>query len=138
MRAPGLLPVLIATAAFLAVANAVWSASLTLEARTSDADGVRVVVQPQTNAPVGGKWEFKVSMDTHVTPLSADLAKTSVLIDDIGHRLTPIAWQGDPPGGHHRKGVLQFLFDGASPKSVELQIKGIGGGQTRIFQWQLG
>lgn len=135
MRAPRFVSVLIVTAAFLAAANAVHSASL--EARTSDANGVRVIVQPQTGAPVGGTWEFKISMDTHVAPLVADLAKTAVLIDDTGHRLTPAAWHGDPPGGHHRKGVLQFQFGDANPKAVELQIEGLGGSQPRIFQWQL-
>jgi hypothetical protein len=108
-----------------------------LQAGSSDAAGVRVVVQPRTNAPVDGKWEFDISMDTHIKPLNDDLVRASVLIDDAGHHHTPLAWQGSPSGGHHRRGVLQFRYQDARPKSIELQIEGVGGGEKRVFQWQL-
>jgi hypothetical protein len=134
-----LVPVFLAFIALLASASpaTVQSAAATLEARTSDADGVRVVVQPQTNAPVDGKWSFTVNMDTHVKPLTDNLMGAAVLVDDAGHRDTPIAWTGDAPGGHHRKGVLQFSFEGASAKTIELQMEGVGGTAKRVFQWQL-
>ena len=139
MRSLRFLPVLLAVVALLTSGSllSAESAPATLEARSSDAEGVRVVVQPRTNLPVDGRWEFNVSMDTHTKPLNDDLAHASVLIDDAGHRLTPLAWQGDPPGGHHRKGVLQFPFAGGNPKSIELQIEGVGGAEKRVFQWQL-
>jgi len=139
MRALRFLPILLAIVALTAFANltSAESAPPTLEARSSDAEGVRVVVQPRTNVPVDGRWEFNVSMDTHTKPLSDDLARASVLIDNAGHRLTPLAWQGGPPGGHHRKGVLQFPFAGGNPKSIELQIKSVEGAEKRVFQWQL-
>ena len=131
--------ILLAIGALIGSANLISaeSAPPALEARSSDAEGVRVVVQPRTNAPVDGKWEFNVSMNTHTKPLNDDLVRVSVLIDDAGHRLIPLAWQGDPPGGHHRKGVLQFRVEDAKPKSVELQIEGVGGAEKRVFQWQL-
>ena len=139
MKSLRFFPVLVAVVAISAAASlpSAQSAPGTLEARSSDAEGVRVVVQPRTNVPVDGRWEFNVSMDTHTKPLSDDLARASVLIDDAGHRLTPLAWQGDPPGGHHRRGVLQFPFADANPKSIELQIEGVGGAEKRVFQWQL-
>lgn len=30
------------------------------------------------------------------------------MADDGDKQFKPSAWKGDPPGGHHRKGVLQF------------------------------
>ncbi len=139
MRSLRLLSVLLAIVALLTFGGlpSAVSASATLEARSSDAEGVRVVVRPRTNAPADGRWEFNVSMDTHTKPLNDDLVRASVLIDDAGHRLSPLAWQGSPPGGHHRKGVLQFPFQEAKPKSIELQIEGVGGAGKRVFQWQL-
>jgi hypothetical protein len=108
-----------------------------LQARGSNAEGVWVVVQPRTDAPASGTWEFEVRMDTHTKPLNDDLVRAAVLVDDSGRRFAPTAWQGDPPGGHHRKGILRFSLNGAKPKSVELQIEGLGGAGKRLFQWQL-
>jgi hypothetical protein len=106
----------------------------TLAARTSDAGGVRVVVKPKSVA-AGAAWEFEVVMDTHVKPLDDDLTKTAVLVDDGGRRYGPAAWQGDKPGGHHRKGVLRFPAPSEQVKSFELRIQGLGGVPTRAFQW---
>lgn len=92
------------------------SAAAALAARSSDEAGVQVVVTPKALGQDVAVWEFNVVMDTHTKPL--------------------IAWQGDPPGGHHRKGVLQFSSPSQMPKSVELQIKGVGGVATRTFRWE--
>jgi hypothetical protein len=108
-----------------------------LPTRNSDEAGVRVVVTPKALGPGGTVWEFDVVLDTHTKPLTDDLAKVAVLIDGAGHRYVPVAWQGDPPGGHHRKGVLQFVAPAEVPKSVELQINGVGGVATRMFRWEL-
>jgi hypothetical protein len=132
------LRVLAAALAFIVAGSALpgWCAAA-LVVRTSDADGIRVAVQPQTGAPVDGRWDFAVSMDTHIKPLTGDLVQAAVLIDDADRRVAPTAWKGDPPGGHHRKGILQFTWKGAAPKSVQLQIDRIGGGGKRVFRWQL-
>ena len=108
-----------------------------LAARTSDAEGVRVEVTPKLADSGAAVWEFEVVMDTHSKELSTDLAQTAVLTDDTGRDYAPIAWQGDPPGGHHREGILQFPPPAGNPKSVELKIKDIGGVSERIFRWEL-
>lgn len=108
--------------------------SAALIARTSDAGGVRVVVKPKSVAP-GAAWEFEVTMDTHTTPLNEDLTKTTVLLDDSQQRYVPIGWQGDAPGGHHRKGLLRFAAPTGQPKSFEMQMDGVGGPGKRVFQW---
>jgi hypothetical protein len=111
-------------------------AAAALVARSSDAAGVRVVVTPKKLAPNVPAWEFEVVMDTHTKPLSENLVQSAVLVDDAGRRSTPTGWQGDPPGGHHRKGILQFAAPTAMPNSIELQINAIGGA-ARSFRWEL-
>ena len=107
-----------------------------LPARTSDANGVRVVVTPKATAP-GAAWEFEVVMDTHTKPLDTDLSRAAELIDDGGQRYQPLDWKGDPPGGHHRKGTLRFPAPASQIKAFEVRIQGIGGAGTRAFQWTM-
>lgn len=57
-------------------------------------------------------------------------------LDASGREYAPLAWQGDPPGGHHRKGVLRFK-PLAAATLVELRISGVGGVATRRFRWEL-
>lgn len=113
------------------------SAAPALAARTSDEAGVRVVVTPKALGPGVTVWEFTVVMDTHTKPLDDDLVQVAALVDGGGRRYVPVAWQGDPPGGHHRKGVLQFSAPAEMPKSVELKINGVGGVATRTFRWEV-
>jgi hypothetical protein len=103
---------------------------------TNDAGGVRVVVKPKPVA-AGSVWEFEVTMDTHTKPLDSDLTKAAVIVDDGGRHYIPLAWQGDPPGGHHRKGVLRFSAPEEPIKTFELQIEGLGGESKRTFQWTI-
>jgi hypothetical protein len=112
------------------------AAAAEFAARSNDMGGVRVVVTPKT---VAGKsdWEFAVTMDTHTKPLDDDLTKTAVLVDDGGRRYLPLSWQGDQPGGHHRKGVLRFPAPSEQVKSFELQIQGSGGENKRVFHWTM-
>ena len=108
-----------------------------LAARSNDAAGVRVVVTPRALGKGVTIWEFEVVMDTHTKPLTDDLARAAVLVDEAGRRYQPVAWQGDPPGGHHRKGVLRFSAPAEMPDAVELRIAGIGGTDKRTFRWEL-
>lgn len=113
------------------------SAAPALVTRSSDEAGIKVIVTPKALGPDAKVWEFTVVMDTHTKPLDDNLVQIAVLVDRSGRRYVPVAWQGDPPGGHHRKGVLQFSAPAEMPKSVELQIKGIGGVATRTFRWEV-
>jgi hypothetical protein len=117
----------------LAIAQSAGSTAL--PARSNSDGGVQVVVKPKIIA-AGSAWEFDVTMSTHTTPLTNDLSKTAVLIDGGGRRYQPLSWQGDPPGGHHRKGVLRFPEPATQAKSFEIQIQGVGV-STRVFQWTM-
>jgi len=108
-----------------------------LERIRSSAGGVMVAVQPVDLSSGAGSWNFDVTLNTHVHPLEQDLTRVSVLVDANGAKHAPLAWKGDPPGGHHRKGVLEFAPVSGSPAYVELQMRGVGGPAVRKFRWQL-
>ncbi|HZQ14143.1 MAG TPA: hypothetical protein VFB31_15160 [Pseudolabrys sp.] len=131
-------PVLLVAFVFAAVPeiDPAWSAPA-LTAQTSDQAGVRVVVTPKTLGAGVKVWEFDIVMDTHTKTLNENLVQVAALVDDAGRRYAPIAWQGDAPGGHHRKGILQFSAPAEMPKSVELQISGVAGVESRAFRWDL-
>lgn len=82
-------------------------------------------------------WNFEVSLDTHSEELSEDLVAVSDLVDDQGKSHKPTSWEGAPPGGHHREGILKFNPISPRPKSLELKIKNVGGVPERSFKWGL-
>ena len=112
-------------------------AGSSFEARSNDTAGVSIEIKPKTIEPSATVWEFDVTMNTHVKPLTEDLTAVSVLVKDNGERVKPIAWRGDKPGGHHRKGVLQFPASADTPTTFELQMAGVGGAELRTFRWEL-
>lgn len=106
-------------------------------AQTSNQDGVKITVEPR-GFPRGAKiWDFAVTLETHTQPLEDDLVKATTLLAD-GKTCRPLGWDGAPPGGHHRKGVLRFEVVTPLPQAVELQIRRAGEASPRIFRWQLG
>jgi len=111
------------------------TAAPTLSTQTSSQSGVTVKVTPRTLA--AGTWEFEVVFDTHSQELTDDLEKTAVLVFDARASHSPVKWQGDPPGGHHRKGVLEFKPVSPMPAAIELQIKRSGETAPRLFRWKL-
>lgn len=108
-----------------------------LGTRSSSAAGVTVKVTPKDVAPQAAVWQFAVVLDTHTQDLRDDLVKNAALLDARGMRHAPLAWDGAPPGGHHREGVLRFKGLGAQADSVELQIQRPGEQAPRVFRWKL-
>lgn len=113
------------------------SAASAFQPRTNDSSGVRIVVTPRALTPGATIWEFDVMFDTHTKPLNDDLVAVSALVDEQGRSIRPISWQGDAPGGHHRKGILKFSSLAGNPTALELQMKGVGGVDLRTFRWEL-
>ena len=108
-----------------------------LGARSSSAAGVTVKVTPRDVSPQAAVWQFAVVLDTHTQDLRDDLVKNAALVDARGARHAPLAWEGAPPGGHHREGVLRFKGLGARADSVELHIQRPGEQAPRVFRWEL-
>lgn len=132
-------PMQVIRGAFVAAALVAGSAVAAgeLDTRRSSAAGVTVKVTPKDVAPGSATWAFVVVLDTHSQDLSDDLVKTSALLDAQGVRYAPLAWEGAPPGGHHREGVLRFKGLGPAPGAFELQIRRTGEGAPRSFRWTL-
>ena len=84
-----------------------------------------------------GSREFAIVLDTHSQDLSDDLVKSSLLLDGAGGQHSPTAWDGAPPGGHHREGVLRLKLISPQPQSIELQITRAGEAALRSLRWQL-
>lgn len=105
------------------------------ETRTSNAGGVVVRVTPARFAPEAATWDFQVVFETHTAQLAGDPAQFSVLLDPQGRTHAALRWDGDPPGGHHRKGVLRFKPVQPAPATVTLKMRGVGGVPERVFTW---
>jgi hypothetical protein len=112
------------------------SAAAAFETQKSSANRVRVDVKP-IQLTIGQPARFQVWLNTHFVALGDDLAAAAVLRDDQGHTYRATAWEGSPPGGHHRKGVLEFPKLEGSPASLTLIIKGVAGVPERLFRWEL-
>lgn len=130
----GVISRVVALAAFLALSASAFAAG-NLPPQTSSQSGVTVKVTPRNLA--GTEWEFTIVFDTHSQDLKDDPLKSAVLVVDGGAPSAPTGWQGDNPGGHHRKGVLRFKAAAASPANVELRLQRPAESEPRVFRWQL-
>ncbi len=104
--------------------------------QTSDERSIRVTVVPQNIAAEAATWGFEVTMETHTRDLSDDLTQSSTLLAN-GQQYLPLRWEGAPPGGHHRKGILRFKAIAPRPRAMELQIRLGGDAAPRSFEWVL-
>lgn len=120
--------------ASIALCNGTLAAQ-TLPPQTSNQSAVTVKVTPRTVQ--GAAWEFDVVFDTHSQDLKDDLLKNAVLVAADGTQVSPIDWQGDPPSGHHRQGVLRFNALKPAPSTMVLLISRPGEPKPRSFQWKL-
>ena len=104
--------------------------------QTSNGRGIKITVIPQSIRNDAKTWDVEVTLETHTQSLNEDLAESSVLMAD-GKRYAPQSWEGAPPGGHHRKGLLHFNAIAPQPRSMELQIRLAGEASPRSFKWVL-
>lgn len=102
----------------------------------SDKQSIKITVVPKNIPKAEKDWDFEVTMESHTQALNDDLTKSSVLIAD-GKQYLPSVWEGAPPGGHHRKGLLRFKAIVPQPTAAELQIRLANDSAPRSFKWQL-
>lgn len=93
-------------------------------------------VTPKTLTSNSETWDFEVSLDTHTGSLDQDLMSTIRLVDDKGNEYKPTKWIGDPPGGHHREGVLKFSTITPSPAFIDLNIE-VGSSEKASLRWNI-
>lgn len=102
---------------------------------SNNEESVTITVTPRPWQNGSSTWDFEVALNTHSEELKIDLVTAAELIDDRGQSYRPLSWEGSPPGGHHRRGVLKFKASAYQPKSLELKIKNSGGLAERSFKW---
>lgn len=110
------------------------SSGLNLTALSESKNSVTINVVPYPisyNEPV----KFSISLNTHSVPLNYDLTTISTVIAD-GKEYSPINWDGSPPGGHHRNGIVTFPSISIIPKNLQLIIKGVAGTDW-LFEWNV-
>lgn len=108
-----------------------------IQSQTNLEGSVTVKVTPKDLYPTSTTWDFEIILDTHSGNLDQNLTKRTLLSDDKGNQSTPISWEGDPPEGHHRQGILKFNPIISKPNSIELKIAKVGNVDERIFKWEL-
>ncbi len=99
--------------------------------KTDIQNGMTVAVTPKANPD--GTWDFTVQIDNHAVNIMEDMVAVSSVTDRTGQSLKPTAWTGDPPGGHHRSGILKF--GAMAPGPVRLTIRELGGVAERTLSW---
>lgn len=98
---------------------------------------VTVKITPENISKDKKTWQFQVILDTHTGSLDENLTKSAELTDEKRNKLLPLSWDGDPPGGHHREGVLTFPAFQERPQSVTLILRAVGGISERKFSWNV-
>lgn len=107
----------------------------TFQTQTDRQGQVTVQVTPLALKVDG--WTFQVVFDTHSVTLDHDLTAVAALVGPDGRGHKPSVWNGDPAGGHHRKGILVFAPLDPMPSSVALKLRDIGPVPERSFSWPL-
>lgn len=97
---------------------------------------VTVAATPEI-VTIGRQPRFKLTFDTHSVDLAFDIATVSKLTDDTGKIYGVARWEGTPPGGHHRTGMLVFQELLKSTKYVDLIITNVSGIPERKLRWNL-
>ncbi len=121
--------------AFMALIGLALDAAA-FETKSSRENGVKVDVTPVEFTP-GKPARFQIRISTHSGDLSQNMVEVSMLRDDKGREYRPIGWEGSPPGGHHRRGVLEFpSFEGKS-KKITLIVRDIANVPERLFEWKI-
>jgi hypothetical protein len=120
---------------FLCVPDVV-AAEIGYAPQISDKQSIKITVAPRNILETTKNWDFEVTVESHTQDLSDDLTKSALLIAD-GKQYLPLGWEGAPPGGHHRKGLLRFKTITQRPSSIELQIRLADDATPRSFKWLL-
>ena len=135
MRSPRLILVLALATAVAAGANARMASAGELAQQTSSDRGVTVRAKPVDVATSAKAWTFEIVLETHRVDLTDDVQRIATLAGTGGVAQNAKAWEGDPPGGHHRKGLLRFAPIAPRPDGIELRILRPGESAPRSFRW---
>jgi hypothetical protein len=106
------------------------------QTRSNNQNRVRIDVRPIQLSP-GKPVKFEIRLNTHSGDLGQDLVTVCTLKDNSGREYQPTGWDGSPPGGHHRNGVLEFPELGDAAQSITLVIREVANVPERVFNWSI-
>jgi hypothetical protein len=106
------------------------------QTQSNNQNRVRVDVRPIQLSP-GKPIKFEIRLNTHSGDLSQDLVAVCTLKDNSGREYQATGWDGSPPGGHHRSGVLEFPELGDAAQSITLVIREVANVPERVFNWSI-
>jgi hypothetical protein len=109
----------------------------TFTTQSNSENAVWVDVTPLNLATGGDTLDFEVAFNTHSVDLAFDPADISIIRDGEGREYPAVAWEGSAPGGHHRRGVLQFEVPDYTTDFIEVVIQDVAGVPERVFHWDL-
>lgn len=124
-------------AAVLAVLISVGVAAWPSVTQKSVVQGVTVAVTPGNVDEGSRMWDFAVSFHGQGKRLDDEVMENFVLVGD-GHRVKPLAWEGDGARSTHRAGVLKFIAIQPRPKELQLQLVRKGEAKPRVFRFVFG
>ena len=112
------------------------AAAAAYETKESTAGNVTVSVTPRILTSAN-RPQFDVTFETHSVELDFDVGSLTALTDETGTSFGTAAWDGSPPGGHHREGVLTFSRTLPTTKTVALTFTNVAGISARTFTWEV-
>jgi hypothetical protein len=124
-------------AAILAVLISVGVAAWPSVTQKSVAHGVTVAVTPGTVDEAASVWDFAVAFDGRGKKFEDEVMEDFVLVGG-GHRVKPLAWEGQKPAVGHRAGVLKFIAIQPRPKELQLELQRNGEAKPRLFRFVFG
>lgn len=118
------------------VANQVSEQTI-LQTQTLTDGNVTYKVTPKDLTTSATTWDFDVTLDTHTGSLDQDMVTTFRLVDNKGKEYRATKWEGDPPGGHHREGLLKFSPLTSRPAFIELTVQTTDNTKEISLRWNL-
>ncbi|MCL5797357.1 MAG: hypothetical protein M1366_00960 [Patescibacteria group bacterium] len=109
----------------------------TLSNQTLTDGTVIYTVTPKNLGASATTWDFDIKLDTHTGSLDQDLVAQVRLVDDKSNEYKAVGWEGAPPGGHHREGILKFSSVTPRPTSIELKIETTNNNENSSLRWNI-
>ncbi len=102
----------------------------------SDENNVVIVVKPEV-LQVDENPRFEIEFSTHSVNLDFEVSQISKIADGKGNEYTNSVWEGSPPGGHHRTGILTFNEPLKKSSGIQLIMQDDTSIGKRIFEWKI-
>ena len=109
----------------------------TLQEQSATIGEVKYIITPKNINSDIRTWDFEIILDTHTGSLDQDLVSIIRIVDNKGIEYQANKWVGDPPGGHHREGILEFSPITPYPSSIELKIQTTDTTKETTFRWNI-